>query len=208
MGALSSKIRKMSLVEQDSSGVSSASSSAADSPAAAEFVYIRNQSKRLRSRVVVATRNFDLQKYVSTFFSHCIMTETDMEHRIQRGKRDLFVACLQSFGKMSSYMVKQGQFTETFDVKKLGNDFDCSYEFDIILPSEKFPFGAIFKSFDMGGFAAVLENGVYYVSCFKHHKYTDSVIDGHITTLSDAAEEARRKTDNANWLSSYYEYIK
>lgn len=138
----------------------------------------------------------DLEKYASAFIvdgRHDVGTEK----MIQCSKQDLFISCMSGFGKMSNYATRKkncGYGFNTLTLLKMNYDM---LNHDLILPTEKFPFGALFITFGKAGFAAILEDGTFYISCHKgrHGEMNEKVyMDIIETQLRKTAEEAQLVT--------------
>lgn len=113
-------------------------------------------------------------------------------------KRDLFISCMQSFGKIPNHNVRKGKFFYNFETKKMiTNDYNFNDKLNIITPTEKFPFGALFKSYGKSGFAAILEDGTFYISCnkFNVNISTRDFIISSIGLLQWGGEEAQKLTN-------------
>lgn len=94
---------------------------------------------------------------------------------------------------MSNYAFRKGKFLFVFEVVKMVKK-NYRSGMDIILPTEKFPFGALFTHFGKAGFAAVLEDGTYYISCHNSYHNKNRFFFEGINFLENEAEYAQKLT--------------
>jgi hypothetical protein len=107
---------------------------------------------------------------------------------------------MSGFGKMPDYFTRKDKCDYVFNISTVVKmNYDLT-RWDILMPTEKFPFGAIFTCFGKAGFAAILENGTYYISCnklcydkLKEDAYMDAIVKELQNTARDAQNISYRR---------------